>query len=106
MLNVQRPISGDVTRFVSGRSLDEYYRERAEPALAAATSVLGAAGIPHEDLRRIGDPGPTIAAAAVEKGCDLIMMGARGLGSHTAALLGSVAQSTIEHATMPVMVVK
>ena len=79
---------------------------RAEPALAAATSVLGAAGIPHEDLRRIGDPGPTIAAAAVEKGCDLIMMGARGLGSHTAALLGSVAQSTIEHATMPVMVVK
>ena len=106
VLNVQRPISGDVTRFVSGRSLDDYYGERAEPALVAASSVLDAAGISHEDMRRVGDPGPTIAAVATEKGCDLIMMGARGLGSHTAALLGSVAQSTIEHATMPVMVVK
>jgi nucleotide-binding universal stress UspA family protein len=36
----------------------------------------------------------------------LIVMGARGLGTHTAALLGSVAQSAIEHAGVPVLVVK
>jgi nucleotide-binding universal stress UspA family protein len=54
----------------------------------------------------VGPPGPTIAETAGALGCDLIVLGARGLGSHTAALLGSVAQSTIENAGVPVLVVK
>ncbi|HRP27348.1 MAG TPA: universal stress protein [Burkholderiaceae bacterium] len=33
-------------------------------------------------------------------------MGTRGLGTHTAALIGSVAQSTVAQATVPVMLVK
>ena len=41
-----------------------------------------------------GRPGPTIAGMAAELGCDLIVMGARGLGSHTGAPFGSVARST------------
>jgi nucleotide-binding universal stress UspA family protein len=36
----------------------------------------------------------------------MIVLGARGLGTHTAALLGSVAQGTIENAAVPVLVVK
>jgi nucleotide-binding universal stress UspA family protein len=33
-------------------------------------------------------------------------MGTRGLGSHTAALLGSAAQGAAEHATVPVLLVR
>jgi YjbE family integral membrane protein len=106
LLNVQRPLSGDVTRFVPGQSVEGYHRERAEAALAPARAVLDAAGLAHQDHQRVGDPGATIADAARDLGCDLIVMGARGLGTHTAALLGSVAQSAIEHAGVPVLVVK
>ena len=106
LLNVQRPVSGDVARFVPGQTLEDYHHERSQKALAPARGLLDAAGLAHQDHQRVGDPGPTIANLAREKACDLIVMGARGLGSHTAALLGSVAQSTIEHAAMPVLVVK
>ena len=30
LLNVQRPLSGDVTRFVSGQTLEDYHHERSE----------------------------------------------------------------------------
>ena len=106
VLNVQRPVSGDVARFVPGQTLDDYHHERGAKALAPARAVLEAAGLAHQVHQRVGDPGPTIAALARETASDLIVMGARGLGSHTAALLGSVAQSTIEHAAVPVLVVK
>jgi YjbE family integral membrane protein len=106
LLNVQRPLSGDVSRFVAGQTVEDYHHERAESALVPARALLDAAGLAHRDHRRIGEPGPTIAEVARETGCDLIVMGARGLGGHTAALLGSVTQSAIEHAGVPVLVVK
>jgi len=106
LLNVQRPVSGDVSRFVPGQTIEDYHRERSEQALAPARAVLDAAGISHQDHHRIGDPGPSIASVAAELGCDLVVMGTRGLGSQTGALLGSVAHATAEHATVPVMLVK
>jgi nucleotide-binding universal stress UspA family protein len=56
--------------------------------------------------RCVGDPGQWIAETAQNEGCDLIVMGARGLGTHTGALLGSVARGTVEHADVPVLLVK
>ncbi len=106
LLNVQRPVSRDVASLVASRSLDEYHQERSEAALAPARAVLEAARVACEVHSRVGPPGQTIAETATALGCNLIVMGARGLGSHTAALLGSVAQSAIEHATAPVLVVK
>ena len=106
LINVQRSVSGDVARFVAGDALDEYHQERSEKALAPARALLDAAGVAHHEHRRVGDPGPSIAEVARELGADLIVMGARGLGTHTAALLGSVAHSTVEHAGVPVLLVK
>jgi nucleotide-binding universal stress UspA family protein len=106
LLNVQRPVSGDVARFVPGQTLEEYHHERSEKALVPARALLDAGALAHQDHRRVGAPGPTIAEVAREKACDLIVMGARGLATHTAALLGSVAQSTIENSNVPVLVVK
>ncbi len=106
LLSVQRPLSGDVNRFLSGQTLDDYHRERSEEALAPARAALDAAGLAHHDHSRVGEPGPTIAEVCREQACDMIVMGARGVGAASAALLGSVAQSAIEHATVPVLVVK
>jgi nucleotide-binding universal stress UspA family protein len=106
LINVQRSVSGDVARFVPGQTLEDYHHERSEKALAPARALLDAAGLKHQDHRRVGDPGPIIAEVAQAQGADLIVMGARGLGTHTAALLGSVAQSTVEHAAVPVLLVK
>lgn len=106
LLQVQRPVSRDVSSLVGSQSLDEYYLERADAALASARALLDAAGVAHTDHRRVGDPGSTIANVASAEGCGLIVMGTRGLGSHTAALIGSVAQKTVVYATVPVLLVK
>lgn len=106
LVNVQRPVSGNVSTFVAADSIEDYHRERGEQALAEARRTLGEAGITFQEHRRVGAPGETIAAVAAETGSDLIVMGARGLGTHTGGLLGSVATATLEHAGVPVLVVR
>jgi nucleotide-binding universal stress UspA family protein len=106
LVNVQRPVSSDVSSFVAKDQLQEFQHERCDAALAPARRILDEAGQPYQEHRKVGPPGATIAELARAQACDLIVMGARGLGSNTAALLGSVTQSTIEHADVPVLVVK
>ncbi|MEO6659592.1 MAG: universal stress protein [Burkholderiaceae bacterium] len=106
LLNVQRPVSGDVSTFVATRSLQEYYQERSEAALAPTRELLTGAGVSWQEELRVGAPGQTIADVARSHSCDLIVMGARGVGSQAEVLLGSVAQSTIEHSNVPVLLVK
>jgi YjbE family integral membrane protein len=106
LVNVQRSLPGDVSSFVGSTTREEYHRERSDAALAPARAALDAAGYRYQVHRHVGDPGTTIAALANTLGADLIVMGTRGLGTHTGALLGSVAQSTVEHAAVPVLLTK
>jgi nucleotide-binding universal stress UspA family protein len=106
LLNVQRPLTGDISRFVAAGPIEDYHRERADQALADARSTLETAGLAFKEHQRVGPPGRTIAEVAAAEGCDLILMGARGLGSHTAGLVGSVVTATLEHATVPVLVMR
>ena len=106
IVNVQRPVSGDVSRFVPGKTIDEYHRERGDAALDPVRALFDAAGVAHLDHYASGEPGPTIVDVARTEGCDLIVMGTRGLGASGAALIGSVAQSTVAGAPMPVLLVK
>jgi len=70
-------------------------------------------------VERIGRPTTTVTWAAVNGrpasvvldeamacSADLIVVGTRGLGPFTAALLGSVSDEIIDHATCPVLVVR
>ncbi len=106
LLNVQPPVSGSVSAFVAGRSVQEYHRERGTAALAPARALLDGADMAYQVHQEIGDPATTIAALASRLGCGLIVMGTRGLGAGAAALMGSVAQRTIERATVPVLLAK
>jgi YjbE family integral membrane protein len=106
LLNVQNPVPADVSSFVAKDTLQDYHRERADEAMASAREALRKAGLAFKDIQRVGSPGPTIAEVAQAEQCDLIVMGTRGQGKAGSALLGSVAQGTLEHSTVPVLLVK
>ncbi len=53
-----------------------------------------------------GPPSDAILRVADARDVDLIIMGARGLGTLNSLLLGSVSQKVMSHATCPVMVVR
>jgi nucleotide-binding universal stress UspA family protein len=54
----------------------------------------------------VGEPGRVIAETAAALGIDLVVMGGRGLGTHTGGLLGSAATSALQQAPVPVLVVR
>jgi YjbE family integral membrane protein len=105
VLHVQRPVSGDVSSFVSGKTLDEYYAEQSEAASATARRLLDEAGVAYQSHMRLGSPGETIADEAAARNADLIVMGTKGQGA-AGALLGSVAQSTVSASSVPVLLVR
>lgn len=53
-----------------------------------------------------GQPAPAILEYAEESGCDLIVMGSRGLGGLREVVLGSVSHHVVQHAKVPVLIVK
>ena len=75
-------------------------------ALEPARALLRAAGIEPEMEVASGDPGHVLAEMAERFGCEMIVLSARGHGALRGALVGSVSQSVLHAARMPVLVVK
>ena len=105
LLNVQRPLSGDVAQFVPKESLDSYHRERGEKTLEAARRLLEEAGLKFSVHLLVGKPWEAIADYAQRNAFDLIVMGRRGLGTHTAGALGSVAAHVAQLTSVPVLLI-
>ena len=105
LLHVQRPVSGDVSSFIASKTLDEYYKEQCEAALAPARAALDEAGVRYEAHSKVGNPAELIARTALERGSELIVMGTRGQGL-ASTMLGSVAQATVVESRVPVLLVK
>jgi nucleotide-binding universal stress UspA family protein len=106
LLNVQRPLTGDVSTFVAKEQLRDYHHERGLQALERPRARLDERKVPYTFHLLVGPPWQMIAGYAKEKGCDHIVMGRRGLGSFTGGLIGSVAQKTLQLAEVPVVLVK
>ena len=105
LLHVQRPVSGDVSSFIASKTLDEYYKEQCEAALAPARAALDEAGVRYEVHSKVGNPAELIARTAAQCGSELIVMGTRGQGL-ASTMLGSVAQATVVESRVPVLLVK
>ena len=106
LVNVQREVSGDVSRFVARDALHDYHREKSEMALARARKMLDDADLKYGVHMLVGKPWEAISSYAAANRCEQIVMGTRGLGSYTGALLGSVAHGVAQHSTVPVLLVK
>jgi nucleotide-binding universal stress UspA family protein len=74
--------------------------------LEPAEALVRAAGLDYEREVASGDPAHTLVEIVERFGCDLVVMGARGMGRLRSALLGSVAHEVLHAAPVPVMVVK
>jgi nucleotide-binding universal stress UspA family protein len=71
-----------------------------------AQKVLAAGGTVTQAHLSMGKAAPEIVALAEEIGAGLIVMGSRGQGGISRALLGSVSESVVKHAHCPVLVVR
>ena len=64
------------------------------------------AGFTAEHICKIGDPAEEIMKVAAKQEADLIVMGAKGLGTLDRVLLGSVSMQVLQYANCPVLVVR
>ena len=74
--------------------------------LEPARALVQAAGVEHEIEVASGDPAHTLIDILENFGCDMVVMGARGMGTLRSALLGSVSNEVLHAGGVPVRVVK
>jgi nucleotide-binding universal stress UspA family protein len=79
---------------------------RAESALDQAKAEAATLGVPCESEILEGDPARRIAVAAQEWNADLVVVGSRGHGAITSAVVGSVSRALLRRSPVPVMVVR
>jgi nucleotide-binding universal stress UspA family protein len=80
--------------------------DAAQRVLDEARRVALAAGGPEPQAEWLaGEPAETIISTARTGGYDLVVLGTRGRGPVSAALLGSVSSTVAAHAGRPVLVV-
>ena len=77
-----------------------------EDLMASARALLDAAGVPYDTEIGIGDPAHTLVDLIENTQCDMAVIGARGQGAITSALLGSVSQSLAHSSPVPVTIVR
>ena len=80
--------------------------EAGEHLLAPARALLEAAGVAYETDIGLGDPAHTLVDMAERNGADMVVIGAKGHGALSSALLGSVSQEVARACAVPVTIVK
>lgn len=103
----REPISGisDAEQRIIVRSVEDA-EERGLAILEEAEELAEELGYDVETEVLYGDPVKEITDYAEEKGFDTIFVGHHGRSEHTDLMLGSVAKSIVERATVPVTVVR
>jgi nucleotide-binding universal stress UspA family protein len=107
LANVQEPASlYEVVVAHDPEVIKEVRAAAGAHSLEAAQALLRAAGASYEVEIAAGDPGHTLVEIAERFDCDMVIMGARGVGALRGALLGSVSDSVLHAARVPVMIVR
>jgi nucleotide-binding universal stress UspA family protein len=78
----------------------------AEELMRAAAEELERAGVAHETEVLPGPAAQAILTLARNRGCDLIVMGSRGLSPLGQLLLGSVSLRIVQEAQCPVLITR
>jgi nucleotide-binding universal stress UspA family protein len=106
LANVQEPSSlYEMVVVHDPQALRRMATEAGTHALAAADALLNEADIDHEMEVATGDPAHTLIELIENYRCDVVIMGAQGMGESSAAF-GSVAQEVLRHSPVPVMIVR
>jgi nucleotide-binding universal stress UspA family protein len=105
-INVQEPVEHWHRAAAEVDATLRHRRDHGEALCRSACEVLSRAAGKFEFEVRFGDPAPVISETASGEGCDLIVMGTRGLVSLGGLILGSVAFKTLHAANVPIMLIK
>jgi nucleotide-binding universal stress UspA family protein len=104
LLNVRHKI--DVRSSAGYVSSEEFYDEEDYPSsLEKASEVLSSVGVTAEKRREHGDPAEVIVEVADEVDANWIILAARRKTPVGKVLFGSVAQSVLLNADVPIVVV-
>jgi nucleotide-binding universal stress UspA family protein len=107
VINVHPPVPYKRAAAWAGKdALERYYDEEGNAALQPAVDELTRRGIAHRIEKRIGEPAPSIVAAAAEGHFDLIALGTQGHSALENLMLGSVAIKVLAHASTPVLLLR
>ncbi len=106
LLNVRRPVSGDVSQFVNAGQVRDYHREEGLNALADAEQMLKSVGIEPVLHVSVGDFAETIVDFADSLKCEQILLGTRGHTGLGGTLLGSVASKVTHLTRVPLLLVR
>lgn len=93
----------------SQKVLDEIkakYRKEADAVLDEYEALAASTGSKIEAVMAEGDPATAIIGYAEKGGFDMIVMGSRGRGKITEAVLGSVSSKVLKDAKCPIVIVK
>lgn len=104
VISLQPIVAADMTFFPS-QAYQEQLQENANAILDHVKEKLE--GIPNTNVVLLnGAPAAKIVNFAESEGCDLIVIGSRGLSAMKEFMLGSVSHNVVQQAKMPVLIVK
>lgn len=108
LVNVQLPVPKlpNMGSVVSKAQIQKFYDEEGAACLAEAQKKLAAAGIRQESRVLVGPIAETLVQHAKDSGCELIVIGTRGMGTLGKAFLGSTADKVLRLSETPVLLVK
>lgn len=86
--------------------IGQWSREAGETAARPVRDLLAREGIPNHLHLTMGDPATELVHMADETGCELVVLGTRGLGAAHHAFIGSVALKVAAHVSVPAVLVK
>lgn len=102
LLNVQAPVRGSAAMLIAKGELEAYHREEGMKALETARAALEAEGLVAHLHVAVGSPGEMVLGFVDRLGCGIVVMGTRGYGGVSGAVMGSVANHVVANASVPV----
>jgi nucleotide-binding universal stress UspA family protein len=107
VLNVQEApvVYGAAEVYLPYEKAEQMVKAAGQKIADDAAQILRNAGLAPSAEVAVGEVAPTIVRRAEELGCDLIVMGTRGMGAVGNLVLGSAATKVIHLSDVPVMLV-
>jgi nucleotide-binding universal stress UspA family protein len=107
VLNVQEEpvVYGAAEVYLPCDKAEQFVRAAGQKIVNEAAKALSGAGLEPATEVAIGQVAPTIVRRAEELGCDIIVVGTRGMGAIGNLVLGSAATKVIHMTDIPVLLV-
>jgi nucleotide-binding universal stress UspA family protein len=105
LANVQEPVSlYELVVVHDAEGIERMRSAAGAELLAPAEALLEAAGVDFESEVAGGDPANLLVELLENYGCEMVVMGATGIGASNASL-GSTALALLHHSPVPVTIV-